>query len=116
MARTNPKTNGDVEVIERREWLESLDYVMRVEGQEVKNEKGEATGDTDTRVEVGKYVTERIYLSYAHIFGAPAAEIQDETTPLRPDSIYGMTKAEAKAKAPAAPKPTPPAPAPAVTK
>src|SRR6266576_2659132 len=34
MARTNPKTNGDVEVIERREWLESLDYVMRVEGPE----------------------------------------------------------------------------------
>jgi pyruvate dehydrogenase E1 component len=33
-ARTNPKTKGDIEVIERREWLESLDYVMRVEGPE----------------------------------------------------------------------------------
>ena len=52
--------------------------VMRVEGQEVKNEKGEATGDTDTRVEVGKYVTERIYLSYAHIFGAPDNANQNE--------------------------------------
>ena len=52
--------------------------VMRVEGQEVKNEKGEATGDTDTRVEVGKYVTERIYLSYAHVFGAPDNANQNE--------------------------------------
>ena len=52
--------------------------VMRVEGHEVKNEQGEATGDTDTRVEVGKYVTERIYLSYAHIFGAPGNANQNE--------------------------------------
>jgi translocation and assembly module TamB len=52
--------------------------VMRVEGQEVKNEKGEATGDTDTRVEVGKYVTERIYLSYAHVFGARDNANQNE--------------------------------------
>jgi autotransporter translocation and assembly factor TamB len=52
--------------------------VMRVEGQEVKNEKGEATGDTDTRVEVGKYVTERIYMSYAHVFGAPDNANQNE--------------------------------------
>ena len=52
--------------------------VLRVEGQEVKNDKGEATGDTDTRVEVGKYVTERIYLSYAHIFGAPDNANQNE--------------------------------------
>src|SRR5690242_12637176 len=34
MARTNPQTNGDTELIERREWLESLDYVMQVEGRE----------------------------------------------------------------------------------
>ena len=52
--------------------------VLRVEGQDVKNDKGEATGDTDTRVEVGKYVTERIYLSYAHIFGAPDNANQNE--------------------------------------
>jgi translocation and assembly module TamB len=32
--------------------------------------EGVATGDTDTRVEVGKYVSDRIYLSYAHVFGA----------------------------------------------
>ena len=52
--------------------------VLRVEGQDVKNDKGEATGDTDTRVEVGKYVSERIYLSYAHIFGAPDNANQNE--------------------------------------
>jgi hypothetical protein len=52
--------------------------VLRVEGQDVKNDKGEATGDTDTRVEVGKYVTERIYLSYAHVFGAPDNANQNE--------------------------------------
>ena len=52
--------------------------VLRVEGQEAKDDKGQATGDTDTRVEVGKYVTERIYLSYAHIFGAPVNANQNE--------------------------------------
>jgi len=52
--------------------------VMRVEKQDVKNDEGQATGDTDTRVEVGKYITERIYLSYAHIFGAPETANQNE--------------------------------------
>jgi autotransporter translocation and assembly factor TamB len=52
--------------------------VMRVEKQDVKNEEGQATGDSDTRVEVGKYITERIYLSYAHIFGAPETANQNE--------------------------------------
>jgi autotransporter translocation and assembly factor TamB len=52
--------------------------VLRVEKQDVKTPSGQATGDTDTRVEVGKYVTERIYLSYAHIFGAPVNANQNE--------------------------------------
>ena len=34
MARTNPRENTDLEVIERREWLESLDYVLQTEGPE----------------------------------------------------------------------------------
>jgi translocation and assembly module TamB len=52
--------------------------VLRVEKQDVKTPSGQATGDTDTRVEVGKYITERIYLSYAHIFGAPVNANQNE--------------------------------------
>jgi translocation and assembly module TamB len=53
--------------------------VMRVEQRDVGTQEGKkATGDTDTRVEVGKYITERIYLSYAHVFGAPATANQNE--------------------------------------
>jgi hypothetical protein len=52
--------------------------VVRVEKQDVTNEEGLATGDSDTRVEVGKYISERIYLSYAHIFGAPETANQNE--------------------------------------
>jgi autotransporter translocation and assembly factor TamB len=70
--------------------------VMRVEGQDVKNAQGDATGDTDTRVEVGKYITERIYLSYAHIFGAPDDANQNEahveyrmTRRLIMESVFG---------------------------
>jgi autotransporter translocation and assembly factor TamB len=70
--------------------------VMRVEGQDVKNDEGQATGETDTRVEVGKYITERIYLSYAHIFGAPDNANQNEahveyrmTRRLMMESIFG---------------------------
>ena len=70
--------------------------VMRVEGQDVKNEEGQATGETDTRVEVRKYITERIYLSYAHIFGAPDNANQNEahveyrmTRRLMMESIFG---------------------------
>ena len=61
--------------------------VMRVEKQDVKNEEGQATGDTDTRVEVGKYITERIYLSYAHIFGAAENGNQNEA-----HAEYRMTR------------------------
>jgi translocation and assembly module TamB len=52
--------------------------VLRVGNQAVTNAEGVATGETDTRVEVGKYVTERIYLSYAHVFGAPENANQNE--------------------------------------
>ncbi|HEV8201891.1 MAG TPA: GDP-mannose 4,6-dehydratase [Candidatus Polarisedimenticolia bacterium] len=34
------------------------------------------------------------FAASSHVFGRPDAEIQDETTPLRPDSIYAMTKAD----------------------
>ena len=44
--------------------------VLRVENVKQVNGEGVATGDTDTRVEVGKYISERVYLSYAHVFGA----------------------------------------------
>jgi autotransporter translocation and assembly factor TamB len=45
--------------------------VLRVQNVQQTNAQGQPTGDTDTRVEVGKYVTDRIFLSYAHVFGAP---------------------------------------------
>ena len=61
--------------------------VMRVEKQDVTNVEGQTTGDTDTRVEVGKYITERIYLSYAHIFGAPDNSNQNEA-----HAEYRMTR------------------------
>jgi len=34
------------------------------------------------------------FAASSHIFGDPATTVQDETTPLRPDSVYGMTKAD----------------------
>jgi GDPmannose 4,6-dehydratase len=34
------------------------------------------------------------FAASSHVFGRPGTEIQDETTPLRPESIYGMTKAD----------------------
>jgi translocation and assembly module TamB len=52
--------------------------VMRVERREIVTPEGQATGGTDTRVEVGRYVSERIYLSYAHVFGALATANQNE--------------------------------------
>jgi translocation and assembly module TamB len=45
--------------------------VLRVQNVQQTNAQGQPTGDTDTRVEVGKYITDRIFLSYAHVFGAP---------------------------------------------
>lgn len=34
------------------------------------------------------------FAASSHVFGRPEGEIQDERTPLRPDSIYAMTKAD----------------------
>lgn len=34
------------------------------------------------------------FAASSHVFGTPHAGVQDETTPLNPDSIYGMTKTD----------------------
>ncbi|HVR03716.1 MAG TPA: translocation/assembly module TamB domain-containing protein [Polyangia bacterium] len=52
--------------------------VLRVENTNKVNSEGAATGDTDTRVEVGKYISDRVYLSYAHVFGANEYSNQNE--------------------------------------
>ena len=52
--------------------------VLRVESVKEVNDQGEATGDTDTRVEVGKYISDRVYLSYAHVFAASENTNQNE--------------------------------------
>ncbi len=52
--------------------------VLRIENIKEKDDQGSLTGDTETRLEVGKYVTERIYLSYAHAFGALANQNTNE--------------------------------------
>jgi translocation and assembly module TamB len=52
--------------------------VLRVENVEEKTPEGQSTGDTDTRVEVGKYISDRIFLSYAHVFGAPETANSNE--------------------------------------
>jgi GDPmannose 4,6-dehydratase len=38
--------------------------------------------------------TRVFFAASSHVFGRPDTEIQDETTPLRPESIYAMTKAD----------------------
>ncbi|MDB4980045.1 MAG: hypothetical protein JWM82_797, partial [Myxococcales bacterium] len=52
--------------------------VLRVESVKQVNDEGYATGDSDTRVEVGKYISDRVYLSYAHVFAAPQDANQNE--------------------------------------
>jgi autotransporter translocation and assembly factor TamB len=52
--------------------------VLRVENVKQVDKEGYATGDTDTRVEVGKYISDRVYLSYAHVFAAPEDANQNE--------------------------------------
>lgn len=52
--------------------------VLRVENVKQKDVSGESTGETDMRVEVGKYVSERIYVSYAHVFGAAETQNRNE--------------------------------------
>jgi GDPmannose 4,6-dehydratase len=34
------------------------------------------------------------FAASSHIFGTPPGEVQDETTPLRPESVYAMTKSD----------------------
>jgi GDPmannose 4,6-dehydratase len=38
--------------------------------------------------------TRLFFAASSHVFGTPATAVQDETTPLNPDSVYGMTKAD----------------------
>lgn len=45
-------------------------------------------------VRVGSPRSRLFFAASSHVFGTPASAIQDETTPLRPDSVYGMTKAD----------------------
>jgi autotransporter translocation and assembly factor TamB len=52
--------------------------VLRVGGQAQRGVYGEPTGRTDTRVEMGKYISDRIYVSYVHLFGASEVENQNE--------------------------------------
>ena len=51
--------------------------VLRVGGQQPQSETG-AQGDTDTRVEVGKYLSPRVYLSFVHVFGSSQNENNNE--------------------------------------
>lgn len=37
--------------------------------------------------------TRLFYAASSHVFGMPAAEPQDESTPLNPENVYGITKA-----------------------
>jgi autotransporter translocation and assembly factor TamB len=52
--------------------------VLRVENVKEQNEEGTATGESETRVEVGKYISERVYLSYAHVFGSDETQNRNE--------------------------------------
>jgi autotransporter translocation and assembly factor TamB len=52
--------------------------VLRVESVKDKSEEGMATGEADTRIEVGKYISERVYLSYAHVFGGTESQNRNE--------------------------------------
>jgi translocation and assembly module TamB len=52
--------------------------VLRVESVKDKTEDGTATDEGDTRVEVGKYISERVYLSYAHVFGGTESQNRNE--------------------------------------
>lgn len=43
---------------------------------------------------VGSPRSRLFFAASSHVFGNPAAAVQDETTPLRPGSVYGMTKTD----------------------
>ncbi len=43
---------------------------------------------------IGRSASSRVfYAASSYIFGTPTAPVQDETTPMKPESIYGITKA-----------------------
>jgi translocation and assembly module TamB len=52
--------------------------VLRVQNIQQTTASGQPLGGTDTRVEVGKFVSERIYVSYAHIFGTTENQNSNE--------------------------------------
>jgi autotransporter translocation and assembly factor TamB len=52
--------------------------ILRIENRTQTTTQGMPTTNTDTRVEVGKYVSNRVYVSYAHVFGAGENENTNE--------------------------------------
>ncbi len=52
--------------------------VVRIANVQQRTTEGQITGQTDTRVEIGRYVGDRIYLSYAHVFGAGDTQNSNE--------------------------------------
>jgi translocation and assembly module TamB len=51
---------------------------VRIANVQQRTTEGQITGQTDTRVEIGRYVGDRIYLSYAHVFGASDTQNSNE--------------------------------------
>lgn len=45
-------------------------------------------------IRLGSPATRLFFAASSHVFGTPDIGIQDEATPLRPDTIYGMTKTD----------------------
>ncbi len=52
--------------------------VVRIANVQQRTTEGQITGQTDTRVEIGRYVGDRVYLSYAHVFGAAESQNSNE--------------------------------------
>jgi GDPmannose 4,6-dehydratase len=45
-------------------------------------------------VRIGSPGSRLFFAASSHVFGTPDSDVQDEETPLRPESIYAMTKAD----------------------
>ena len=52
--------------------------VLRVETVKEETKEAATPGDSDTRIEVGKYISDRVYLSYAHLFGGSETQNRNE--------------------------------------
>ncbi len=52
--------------------------ILRVEAVKDKSTDAGGNGATETRVEIGKYISERVYLSYGHVFGATENQNKNE--------------------------------------